>query len=138
MNRLTSRWALSVGALVLAVVACGGDSVGLSDQTWTLTEVGGTPAVPTAIATLTFDAGGTLSGNTGCNEFTTSYEVDGSALTIAQPVAATLRACEGPVMTQETAIFEVLAGAQEFSISGSSLELIDEAGATLATYSAES
>ncbi len=138
MNRLTGRWALILGVFVLTVVACGGDSVGLSDQTWTLTEVDGTSAVPTAIATLTFDADGTLSGNTGCNAFTTSYEADGSSLTIVQPVAATLRACEEPVMTQETALFEAFAGTKEFSISGSSLELIGEASATLASYSAES
>jgi putative lipoprotein len=127
-----------VSVLAMAVPGCGGDDSTLSAQTWTLTEVGSRPAVSTAIATLTFSEDGTLNGNTGCNNFTTTYEVDGSALTVTQPAAATLRACEEPVMDQETAVFEALAATTEFSISGSELELIGESGETVARYSAES
>lgn len=138
MKSSTLRGMLMLGALAVTLSACGGDDAGLSAQTWTLTEVGGEPAVATAIATLTFADDGTLSGNTGCNDFTTSYEVDGSSLTVTQPVAATLRACEEPVMNQETAVFEALAATTKFSISGSELQLLDGSGATLARYAAES
>jgi putative lipoprotein len=138
VNRSTFRRVLVLGALLLVVPACGGDDVGLSAQTWTLTEVAGEAAVPTALSTLTFAADGTLNGNTGCNDFTTSYEVDGSSLTVTQPAAATLRACEEPLMNQETAVFDALAATAGYVISGSDLELIGESGDTLARYSAES
>jgi heat shock protein HslJ len=134
----TPRLILVLAVIAVTFSACGGDDAGLSAQTWTLTEVGGEPAVAATIATLTFADDGTLSGNTGCNNFTTSYEVDGSALTVTQPAAATLRACEEPVMNQETAVFEALAGTTEFSLSGSELQLIGESGETRARYSAGS
>ena len=134
----TLRVLLLFVALAVTLSACGGDDVGLAAQTWTLTEVGGEAAVPTALATLTFSEDGTGSGNTGCNDFTTSYEVDGSSLTVTQPAAATLRACEEPVMNQETAVFAALAATAEFSISGSELQLIGDSGETLARYAADS
>lgn len=138
MKSLTMRLMLMFGALAVAFSACGGDNAGLSAQTWTLTEVGGEPAVATALATLTFADDGTLIGNTGCNNFTTSYEVDGSSLSVIQPAAATLQACAEPVMNQETAVFNALAATTAFAISGSELELIGESDETLARYSAES
>lgn len=138
MRRSGIRQALALGTLAVALAGCGGDDVGLSAQTWTLVEVGGEAAVATAVATLTFAEDGTLSGNSGCNSFTTSYEVDGSALIVTQPVAATLRECDAPVMNQEAAILAALAATTEFSVSGSELVLIDQTGDALATYSAES
>ena len=138
MKRSRLGLILVLGVFALTLSACGGDDAGLAAQTWMLTEVGGEPAVPTALATLTFSDDGTVGGNTGCNDFTTSYEVDGSSLTVTQPAAATLRACEEPLMNQETSVFEALAATTEFSISGSELQLIGDSGETLARYSAES
>lgn len=138
MIRSSLRSGLALGALAVALAGCGADDVGLSAQTWTLVDVGGQAGVPTAIATLTFSEDGTLSGNTGCNSFTTEYEADGSTLTVTQPVAATLQECEAPMMNQEAAIFEALVATTEFSVSGNELELIGESGAVLARYTAES
>lgn len=121
---------------MLLIGACGGTDLDLSGQTWTLTEVAGAPATDLTIATLTF-TDGTVGGNTGCNDFTGSYQLDGSSLTIAQPMAATTRACQGSVMDQETAVFDALAATTAFSISGSELTLLDESGNELAKYSAE-
>jgi len=126
-----------LAVLVVLTAACGGSDVDLTTQTWMLVEAGGTPAVPEAIATATFSADGALGGNTGCNGFNTSYEVDGSSLTVSPAIAATRRLCEPPLMVQEAAVFAALTGTTEFAISGSDLTLLDSAGATLARYSAE-
>jgi heat shock protein HslJ len=102
-----------------------------------LTEVGGAPAVETAISTLTF-TDGTITGNTGCNGFSTTYEETGSSMVIDPAIAATLMACDPPVMTQEASLFEAFANTAKFEISGSELQLMDDAGGTLARYSSES
>jgi heat shock protein HslJ len=122
--------------IVLTLAACG-SSAGLTDQTWMLTEVGGTPAVETAISTLTF-TDGTITGNTGCNGFSTTYEESGSSMVINPAIAATLMACDPAVMTQEASLFEAFANTAKFEISGSELQLMDDAGGTLARYSSES
>jgi heat shock protein HslJ len=138
MRYPVGRTALVLWALVAATTACGGSDADLTAQTWVLTEVAGAAAAPNAIATLTFADDGTLSGNTGCNSFSTSYAVDGSSLAITMPAAATLRACEGPLTNQETALFETMESTDAYVISGQRLELLDASGRTLATYSAES
>ena len=122
--------------IVLTLAACG-SSAGLTDQTWMLTEVGGTPAVETAISTLTF-TDGTITGNTGCNGFSTTYEESGSSMVINPAIAATLMACDPAVMTQEAALFEAFANTAKFEISGIALQLMDDKGGTLARYSSES
>ena len=132
------RTAMVLWALLATTTACGGSDADLTAQTWVLTEVGGVPATPNAIATLTFGDDGTLAGNTGCNSFSTSYAVDGSSLAITMPAAATLRACEGPLTDQETAVFRAIESTDAYVISGERLELLDSSGRTLATYSAES
>ena len=138
MHYSRRRWALVLSAFLLIMTGCGNDGLDLSAQTWMLVEVDGAPAVPTGIATLSFADDGTLSGNTGCNSFTGSYEIDGSSLTIASPLASSLRACDEEIMSQETAVLQALESTSRFSISGSELELIDDSNKTLARYSAES
>ncbi len=44
--------------------------------------------------------GDRLGGDSGCNRYTTGYEVNGTELSFG-PVASTRRACEPPVMDQE-------------------------------------
>src|SRR5262245_59720911 len=51
--------------------------------------------------TALFEAG-TLSGSSGCNRYTTTYEVSGSSLTIRTPFAGTLKACPPPETAVET------------------------------------
>lgn len=130
------RWTVLLPLIVLTLAACG-SSAGLTNQTWTLTEVGGTTAVETAISTLTF-TDGTITGNTGCNGFRTTYEKTGTSMVIDPAIAATLMACDPVVMTQEAALFEAFGNTAKFEISGSGLRLMDDAGGTLARYSSES
>ncbi len=137
MGHVKSRWMLVGVVLLLVAGACGGSDADLEGQTWTMTGIGGSPSISTTISTLTFSEG-TLTGNTGCNDFSTTYVVDGSSLTIDPEIASTLKACEPAVNDQEAAVFAALTATTKFDISGSDLRLLDDTDTVLARYSSES
>ncbi|HEX5165583.1 MAG TPA: META domain-containing protein [Thermomicrobiales bacterium] len=69
-----------------------------------------------------------LSGQGGCNTFTTTYSRDGEEMTIETPIAATLMACDQPVMDQETMFFEALGRTATFELGDETLLLRSEDG----------
>lgn len=94
---------------------------------WTVnTIVDGNAAQSTprdAEAFLTFSDDGTVSGNSGCNQFSGRYTVDGSTLRIDN-LNATLMACDGGGGKLEQAVLGVLeGGALEFRIEADKLTL---------------
>ena len=115
------------GLTILVVAAC--DATAATDGTtpeptspaelagtsWTLVSVGGAPVVESAGAGLNFDAGGGVSGSTGCNSASGSFSVDGPALTFG-PLATTRMACEELLMAQEAAVLQALAGVDAWEI----------------------
>ncbi len=74
--------------------------------------------------TASFGEDGTLSGNSGCNNYTGSYEVDGGQITIG-PLASTMMMCSDPegVMDQEAQYLTALQSAASYQIEGNVLEL---------------
>jgi heat shock protein HslJ len=143
--RRSGRLTLFVPTVVLlfAIGACGDDDADessaeavIAGTSWTLATVSIEEESVAAVAeaTLAFDADGTsLSGSTGCNQFSGTYEQSGSDLTIALgPV--TLAACTDPAATaQETAILAHLDEIASFSIDAQ-LVLEDSSGEALLTY----
>ena len=115
------------GLTILVVAAC--DSTGsgtnttpeptspadLTGTSWTLVSIGATPAIEGAGASLAFDSAGNVNGSTGCNSFSGSYALDGSALTFG-PLATTRMACEDAVMAQEAAVLEALSGVSGWEV----------------------
>ena len=83
-----------------------------------------------------FDADGSLSGNDGCNDYFTSYETDGDAITIAPEIASTMMACEDPALAElSQQYFAALGAASTWSVDASgSLELRDADGALQVNY----
>lgn len=81
--------------------------------------------------TLEFDAASQVSGNSGCNTYSASYQVSGNALTIGRP-AGTTRQCETPegVMQQEQQFLTALQNAATFDITGNTLTIRNAGGAT--------
>ena len=73
--------------------------------------------------TLEFGADGTVAGFDGCNRFNTTYTQNGVELTVAQPAASTLMACDELVTAQATAFQEALATAATYRIQGNTQEL---------------
>ncbi len=107
--------AVAIGACDSAGTSPAGDtpqpspSPGLDSTSWTIAAVGGTTLPATPPATLSLEPGGRVTGQTGCNRFMGTVSVDGPALTFG-PLATTRMACEPPLMEQEAAVLEALAG----------------------------
>lgn len=90
----------------------------------------------TSSVTAVFEADGTLSGNDGCNNYFTSYEVDGDSITIAPEIASTRMACAEPALGElSQQYYAALVAATTWSADGSgSLELRDDGGSLQVKY----
>jgi heat shock protein HslJ len=107
---------------------------------WTATSYNtGTQAVSSLMAdtaiTATFTEDGKLNGSAGCNNYMTSYTLDGNNITI-QPPATTRKMCPEPagIMEQEAAFVTMLPQAATYTISGNVLELRTADGALVASF----
>lgn len=85
--------------------------------------------------TANFAEDGSLNGSAGCNNFMSSYTLDGQNVTI-QPPATTRKLCPEPagIMEQEAAFVSMLPQATTYTISGSNLELRTAEGALIASF----
>ena len=142
MRTVLNLCLLAIGLMVLA--GCQGDSVsaapeptsevvGLAGTTWVLSALDGDLPLPDSTVTLQFRADGSVSGSDGCNLFNTTFAQDGNILTIAQPAASTLVACQADVMSQATAFMDALARTSTFTATDRQLILQDD-GQILATF----
>ena len=79
---------------------------------------------------VTFGKDGILSGSAGCNNYNTTYAVNGDRITIS-PVASTRKFCAEPegIMEQEQQYLDALETAATYSIRGEQLELRTATGA---------
>lgn len=99
----------------------------------------GTEAVTNVLegTTLTanFAEDGQLNGSAGCNNFMSSYTLDGQSIAI-QPPATTRKMCSEPagIMEQEAAFVTMLPQATTYTISGNNLELRTAEGALIASF----
>ena len=111
-----TRWSLVVlaASTFVALTACGDDddddsadtaAAGtgapedageLEGATWLLVEGGQLEAPLDGVTVTAQFVEGTLSGSSGCNTYTTMYELDGSSLSVAPEIASTMRACGDP------------------------------------------
>lgn len=136
-------WSIIDGSLHL-VDAAGNDLAILSpaatasiEGTWQLAELamGDAIALVDSDATLTFGADGSLTGSTGCNNLTSEYAVDSTAIKVG-PVATTKMACKDDgLQATESALLSALERAATWSISPEGwLVLQDASGALLAGF----
>jgi heat shock protein HslJ len=106
------------------------DAASLTDGTWNLVEFSPDAAITIGgdlNPTINFGTDGTVSGVAGCNNYTSSYTVDGDALTIGQP-ASTAMACASELQSKfETAYLAALPKVRAFVLG-------DESGNTLMRY----
>lgn len=112
-------------SVCLLVTACTSDSSSLIGK-WTLTAYGPegaiTPAVTGSGAGLTFNEDGTVNGNSGCNGVGGDYSVSGNEIEFGQFVS-TLMACDEPIMSQESAMMQVVSGTASYDVNGETLTL---------------
>jgi heat shock protein HslJ len=87
------------------------------------------PILPDTTLTALFESeDDRLSGQSGCNTFTTSYSRDGEEMTIETPIAMTLMACDQPIMDQETMYIQALERTATFELGDETLILRSEDG----------
>ncbi len=137
----TLQIANAEGATVLTFRAVA--PTALVGTNWTATMVNNNrEAVSGLIAdttiTAVFTEDGKLNGSAGCNNYMTSYTLDGGNITIL-PAATTRKMCPEPagVMEQETAFVTMLSQAATYTISGNVLELRTAEGALIVSFMAE-
>lgn len=94
---------------------------------------GAVPVLSSAPVNAKFQQDGSLSGSSGCNQYSTTYSTSGESISISA-AASTMMACEPAVMVQETAYLTLLPKAGKFVIYGDSMTLYDTTGAVLLSY----
>jgi heat shock protein HslJ len=147
MNRFLKFSILLIGLLVLAGcsnVSAAPEStptpeaaVGLAGTNWVLSGLNGDLPLPDTTVTLQFDSDGNVTGTDGCNQFNTTFVQDGSSLTIAQPAATTMMACQADVMAQASTYMQTLARTTSFSASPRQL-VLQQGNQIIATFVATS
>lgn len=105
----------------------------LAGSKWRLEVIEGTKIDKPA--DLTIEADGKISGNGGCNGFAGQAKIDGDKITIGD-VAATMMACEQPLMDIEGRYFEAFRKVAAFRIENGQLIMSDSAGKELLRFSA--
>lgn len=80
------------------------------------------PAGTEEKAHLTFAKDGSVSGNLGCNRFTSTAKVSGSSITFGN-IASTRKLCPGPEMNVEREMLKVLDGTVTYELKHRSLTL---------------
>jgi heat shock protein HslJ len=79
----------------------------VSGKTYTATSTTDYTMVPDSKIELAFGADGTLAVSAGCNNMSSSYTIEGDVLKV--PVfAATLKACDDPLMAQDKWVSDLL------------------------------
>jgi heat shock protein HslJ len=112
----------------------------LTGTTWQMTSYNnGREAVVSPLRgteiTALFGEDGSLTGSAGCNNYATTYELDGDNITIGS-IGITFMMCAEPegIMEQESAYLTALESARSYSIEGDTLELKDAEGQRAVSY----
>jgi heat shock protein HslJ len=104
---------------------------------WTVTGYYSGNAITSVLGGVTLTAkfeDGTVSGSTGCNTFTGTYETDGDNITMG-PLATTRAACPTPELTtQESQYLIALGLARTFEVAGNRLDLFREGDTYAVSY----
>jgi heat shock protein HslJ len=109
----------------------------LAGTSWILTELDGQAPLADATVTLRFEADGSAGGSDGCNNYFTTYTVDGDAISFGVG-GSTMMACPEPIMTQAAAYQTALASAAAFAVADGVLTLSNADGAPVAVFAAQS
>ena len=110
----------------------------LAGTTWSLVAFGGSagadggdPPLAGSAITLRFeDQGDRLSGSAGCNLYSGAYTERGNDLTVASPLATTMRYCADPegLMDQEGRYLMLIEAAQRYAIQQDRLTITSAIG----------
>ena len=144
-----------IAAVVATVAACSGGAatpapsasaaasvsagaLELDGTSWLLTDYispdGAAFTVPAAVTPLLAFEGGNLTGNAGCNTFSSTYTVTGDVIEIG-PIMSTKMACEEPMASVEAAYLAALESIDKVAIlDDGKLQLWDDGGKTTLAF----
>ena len=144
-----------IAAVVATVAACSGGAatpspsasaaasasagaLELNGTSWLLTDYispdGALFTVPAAVTPLLAFEGGNLTGNAGCNTFSSTYTVTGDAIELG-PIMSTKMACEEPMASVEGAYLAALESIDKVAIlDDGKLQLWDDGGKTTLAF----
>jgi len=144
-----------IAAVVATVAACSGGAatpapsasaaasasagaLELDGTSWLLTDYispdGAVFTVPAAVTPLLAFEGGNLTGNAGCNTFSSTYTVTGDVIEIG-PIMSTKMACEEPMASVEGAYLAALEAVDKVAIlDDGKLQLWDDGGKTTLAF----
>jgi heat shock protein HslJ len=134
---------LAVVIIAVLLVGCGGTDGGsggeLEGITWVLesyTSQGTVRVIPPEVRIDALFEGGRVSGSSGINTYTASYELSGADLTIG-PAATTMMAGPEALMELEQAYLAALQEAASFIASAGRLAIYDKNGGEILSYMEE-
>ncbi|WP_292364425.1 MULTISPECIES: META domain-containing protein [unclassified Methanoculleus] len=126
----------------LLVFVKGAEPAALAGTSWTLASLAGEDGALISVldgttVTAAFGIDGNVGGSAGCNHYSADYTADGASLTI-EPAVRTEMYCIDPpgIMEQENRYLNLLTSVAGYRIDGDRLDLLDKAGKTLLSYSA--
>lgn len=136
MNKIVFLTIGSLAVIALGACAQSASSQSITGNFWLLNELNGKSLIEGTTITAQFDDAGRVAGTSGCNNYNTTYEVNGNQLTFGEPAAMTMMACPEPIMEQEREYMNVLADTTTFDNSGDELIFKDNEGVELARFEA--
>ncbi|MCB1021848.1 MAG: META domain-containing protein [Acidobacteria bacterium] len=108
-----------------------GSGGGLAGPAWRVEGIDGRGVVDNSQTTLEFGADGRLSGSTGCNQYSTTYGVNGDKLEIGQ-AAVTQRTCVTALNDQQARFLDVFRAIESYRMRpDGKLELLASDGRTI-------
>ena len=128
---------LALLALVFVYTIWANPGRALIGPVWVATSLNGHKLLPAATVSAEFDSEGLVSGSSGCNNYSTSYTVDGDGIRFGEEIVSTEMFCDEPVNEQEREYFQVLNEAAGFDVNDEELTLLDSSGNAIAVYMAQ-
>jgi heat shock protein HslJ len=104
--------------------------------TWQVESIDNMPVIDRSPARIVFKDQQSVSGSASCNNFSTSYMVEGKLLTI-KPAAVTRKMCAPVLMDQESKFLSALAKVKSYKIENDMLYLTDESNSVMFKASRE-
>ncbi len=93
------------------------------DTIWSISLIENNKPIPQSSITVQFNNDGRVTGFDGCNNFNSTYTVNGEKIKINSPAASTLKACAANIMNQANAFNKLLFSSTSFSLGEGTLAL---------------
>lgn len=134
MKRRTSilLFITAVALLLMAHIAdATADEVDMADDLltgteWWVEDIGGGGVIDNSHTTVSFVEPGRVAGDTGCNRYMGSYEMDETSLKFG-PLAGTRRACAPALMDQEAKFYAAMARVAAWEVTETGLLYLRDA-----------